>query len=85
MDKENIQGSKKNFVDWLKNSVEDPNGSVSHRKITTFSFVALFWLMIVLTYFSKNPSTFNDLHWTLTFSGAVGMSSLRILEKRLNR
>lgn len=85
MDKPRVQSTKKSFVNWIKTSFEEPSGRTSHRKLTTFSFVVLFWVMVGLTYWKSNPETFNELQWSLVFSGAVGMSSLRLLEKRLNR
>lgn len=85
MGKQSIQGTKESFVNWIKTSFEEPSGRASHRKLTTFSFVVLFWIMIGLTYIKSNPDTFNELQWSLVFSGAVGMSSLRLLEKRINR
>ena len=85
MDQQGNEGNVKSFLKWLGSFFEEPSGNTSHRKITTFSFVTLFWVMIILTYRSDNPEVFHDLQWALTFSGAVGMSSLRILEKRLNR
>lgn len=85
MGKPSIQGTKEGFISWIKTSFEEVSGRASHRKLTTFSFVVLFWIMIALTYINKDPGTFNDFQWGLVFSAAVGMSSLRIIEKRINR
>lgn len=83
MDQQGNEGNVKSFIKWLGSFFEEQNRITSHRKAIAFLFVLLFWVMIILTYLSLGY--FTELEWILTFSGAVGMSSLRILEKRLNR
>lgn len=67
----------KKFFDWIKTSFEDDSGHVSHRKLTVFSFSALVWMMVFLTYLSDNPNMFPEIVWMSIIGGALGMSGLR--------
>lgn len=71
----------KKFVLWIKTSFEDDHNHASHRKLTTFSFVVLFWVMVFFTAIKENPSLFPDSVWMLVAGGALGMSALRLFSQ----
>lgn len=68
----------KKFILWIKTSFEDDQNHASHRKLTTFSFVVLFWIMVFFTAIKENPGLFPDSVWMLVSGGALGMSALRL-------
>lgn len=65
------------FFRWIKTSFEDDHNHASHRKLTTFSFVVLMWVMVFFTAYNGNPNTFPDTVWAMVSGGALGMSAIR--------
>lgn len=73
----------KSFFNWIKPSLEGPDGKVSHRKITVFH------CMLILTFMVLSIPiwgvTYPEIVW-LVFSGGAGIfSSLGIAQTLANK
>lgn len=73
----------KNFWQWVRPSLQGPDGNASHRKLTVFTFVSLIVFMVLSV--AAWGIVYPEIAWVIVSGGAGIFSGLNVWQSMENK